>query len=116
MKNYLIVETQSPFQSGNPLCGLRGMELALELTTHGAHVKLWLMQDAVQIFQLQAVESRLHALLTECLNEQLITVYVDQFAVTQRGCSESRSQNVNIADMSLFTEQLMIADTTAIWH
>ena len=114
MKNYLIVESDGVSHSS-----FRGMELALELAERGCHIKLWLVQDAVQLFQFKIEEFvKVHCLLKKCISSNNIEIYIDQFALEQRGCSKTiiSNQEIAISEIDLLSLHLMEKDAKAIWH
>ncbi len=108
MIEYLIVETRSPLISNRNLTGL---ELALALAGEGVRVTLWIMQDAVQLLQLKFSEQ-----IDRCVEEALVTCYVDEFSLAQRGCVLDASSPLKTGDMALFSEHLMRMNSRAIWH
>ena len=110
-KSYVLVETEGPFKSS-----LKGLKLALELAKQGYPVKLWFMQDAIQLFQVNKQERS--ELLQECVKHPEIQCFVDLFALKQRGLHRDRftDSEIQIADEHLFTTHLMQRSVTPIWH
>lgn len=111
-KCYLIIETEGPFKSS-----LNGLKLAVELAEQSILVKVWFMQDAVQLFQLGK-----HTLVAKFLDESLtrygIEFHVDRFSIKQRGLGNDTvgQQGVHISDENTFIKHLMQKRVIAIWH
>lgn len=108
MTHLLIVETRTPLDCAR----LRGVELALDAAADvGAHVTLWLFQDATQLLQLTDQQA-----LAACTAHPRIAVYADAFAMVQRGVDATAHPDVTVAGIDLFTEHLLAGDAKPVWH
>ena len=108
MKDYLIIESEGVYQSS-----LRGLELALELAKQEYNVIVWLVQDAIELLQFSTPE-----LLTSCITQNNIAVYIDDFSMVQRGFDRNNMAclEVTVSSIDQLSEHLMAKNTKAIWH
>ncbi|MEL6678818.1 MAG: hypothetical protein AAFQ51_08935 [Pseudomonadota bacterium] len=106
MTYLLIIESQTPLTSHR----LTGLELALEAAEEEQQVKLWLTQDATQMLQIGG-----NPKLDACCAHANIEVFVDDFALDQRGITAPPGP-VTPAPISALADHLLDCNAKPIWH
>jgi sulfur relay (sulfurtransferase) complex TusBCD TusD component (DsrE family) len=107
MAKYLLIESRSPFESGDVQYFY---ELARELVEKGNDVTLYLIQNGVFAARRAAKENSLHALA------EVVKILADDVSLQERSISgDNLVEGVFRSDLGALVD--MVADgVKAVWH